>query len=68
MYPVDSADDDSIADCTLYPALNDSFESFAAENDPNRDQICGYELGLGECMEEIFSVIQDAADPGFQVD
>lgn len=67
MYPVDSADDESIGDCGIYPALSDSLDTFTAEDDGTRDQICSYELGLGDCMEEFFNVFQGVNDPAFQV-
>ncbi|XP_055381299.1 ankyrin repeat and KH domain-containing protein mask isoform X2 [Condylostylus longicornis] len=64
LYPVEGADDEAIGDC-IYP-LSESLEGFTTDaDDATRDQICSYELGLGECMEEFFNVFQNVNDPAF---
>ncbi|XP_037909760.1 ankyrin repeat and KH domain-containing protein mask isoform X3 [Hermetia illucens] len=64
MFPVEDSDGEAIGDCGIYPALGESLESFSAEDEANREQICSYELGLSDCMEEILNVFQ--GDPTLQ--
>lgn len=67
MFPVEDSDGEPIGDCGIYPALGEPLENFSPEDESNREQICSYELGLGDCMEEFFNVFQGVNDPALQV-
>lgn len=59
----DNPDDESIGHCEMYPALDESLEQFANDDDGTREQM--YDIAVE--MDEIFQVIHNVNDPSLQV-